>query len=179
MRSGTGGQQKARQTGRVRGRAARSAEQGRLGPRDLLGKRLGGHQPAPRLSTGYSSPGALGVPNCRSRQRRRGLPSGIPIMLGAGWAPAARANGMVLRRGHPCLGCDNIAKRRWASRATGGARERTAHKMYRTRDEAKADVFDYIERFYNRASEHPSCAIPRGISGSVVPVRRSIGRLMS
>jgi hypothetical protein len=67
------------------GRAARSAEQGRLGPRELLGIRLGGHQPAPRLSTGYSSPGALGVPNCRSRQRRRGLPSGIPIMLGGGW----------------------------------------------------------------------------------------------
>jgi transposase InsO family protein len=27
--------------------------------------------------------------------------------------------------------------------------ERTAGKMYRTRDDAKADVFDYIERFYN------------------------------
>jgi putative transposase len=28
--------------------------------------------------------------------------------------------------------------------------ERTARKLYRTRkDEAKADVFDYIERFYN------------------------------
>jgi transposase InsO family protein len=25
--------------------------------------------------------------------------------------------------------------------------ERTARKLYRTRDEAKADVFDYIERF--------------------------------
>jgi Integrase core domain len=34
--------------------------------------------------------------------------------------------------------------------------ERTARKMYRSRDEARADVFDYIERFYNRASEHPS-----------------------
>jgi putative transposase len=34
--------------------------------------------------------------------------------------------------------------------------ERTARKIYRTRDEAKADVFDYIERFYKRASEHPS-----------------------
>ena len=34
--------------------------------------------------------------------------------------------------------------------------ERTARKTYRTRDEAKADVFDYIERFYNRASQHPS-----------------------
>nr|WP_246564419.1 IS3 family transposase [Ancylobacter sonchi] len=27
--------------------------------------------------------------------------------------------------------------------------ERTARKVYRTRDEAIADVFDYIERFYN------------------------------
>jgi putative transposase len=27
--------------------------------------------------------------------------------------------------------------------------ERTARKVYRTRDEAKADVFDYVERFYN------------------------------
>ena len=27
--------------------------------------------------------------------------------------------------------------------------ERTATETYRTRDEAKADVFDYIERFYN------------------------------
>jgi putative transposase len=34
--------------------------------------------------------------------------------------------------------------------------ERTARKNYRTRNEARADVFDYIERFYNRASEHPS-----------------------
>jgi putative transposase len=34
--------------------------------------------------------------------------------------------------------------------------ERTARKTYQTRNEARADVFDYIERFYNRASEHPS-----------------------
>ena len=34
--------------------------------------------------------------------------------------------------------------------------ERTARKTYRTRNEARADVFDYIERFYNGASEHPS-----------------------
>src|SRR6201996_7488253 len=27
--------------------------------------------------------------------------------------------------------------------------ERTAHKTYHTRNEARADVFDYIERFYN------------------------------
>ncbi|WP_295852193.1 IS3 family transposase [Tardiphaga sp.] len=32
--------------------------------------------------------------------------------------------------------------------------ERTARKIYRTRNEAKADVFDYIERFYNPKRRH-------------------------
>ena len=33
-------------------------------------------------------------------------------------------------------------------------RERTARKIYRTRNEARADVFDYIERFYNPKRPH-------------------------
>ena len=32
--------------------------------------------------------------------------------------------------------------------------ERTARKVYRTRTEAKADVFDYIECFYNPKRRH-------------------------
>jgi putative transposase len=32
--------------------------------------------------------------------------------------------------------------------------ERTARKVYRNRDDAKADVFDYIERFYNPRRRH-------------------------
>ncbi len=32
--------------------------------------------------------------------------------------------------------------------------ERTARKTYRTRQEARADVFDYIERFYNPTRRH-------------------------
>jgi putative transposase len=32
--------------------------------------------------------------------------------------------------------------------------ERTARQTYRTRDEAKADVFDYIECFYNPRRRH-------------------------
>ncbi len=32
--------------------------------------------------------------------------------------------------------------------------ERTAAKIYRTRNEARADVFDYIERFYNPWRRH-------------------------
>jgi putative transposase len=32
--------------------------------------------------------------------------------------------------------------------------ERTARKLYRTREQARADVFDYIERFYNPIRRH-------------------------
>jgi putative transposase len=32
--------------------------------------------------------------------------------------------------------------------------ERIAKKTYRTRDAARADVFDYIERFYNTVRRH-------------------------
>jgi len=32
--------------------------------------------------------------------------------------------------------------------------ERTARRIYRTRDHARADVFDYIERFYNPKRRH-------------------------
>ncbi len=32
--------------------------------------------------------------------------------------------------------------------------ERTARSVYRTRNQARADVFDYIERFYNPARRH-------------------------
>jgi putative transposase len=32
--------------------------------------------------------------------------------------------------------------------------ERIRGKVYRTRDEARADVFDYIERFYNAVRRH-------------------------
>ncbi len=32
--------------------------------------------------------------------------------------------------------------------------ERVARKVYRTREEARSDVFDYIERFYNPTRRH-------------------------
>lgn len=32
--------------------------------------------------------------------------------------------------------------------------ERTARKIYRSRNEAKADIFDYIKRFYNLKRRH-------------------------
>ena len=40
--------------------------------------------------------------------------------------------------------------------------ERTARKVYRTRQQARADVFDYIERFYNPTRKHSTlgCVSP-------------------
>jgi len=32
--------------------------------------------------------------------------------------------------------------------------ERISGRIYRTRDDAKADLFDYIERFYNTTRRH-------------------------
>ena len=42
-------------------------------------------------------------------------------------------------------------------------RERVKRTRYLTRDEAQADVFDYIERFYNRKRRH-------GYLGNISPV---------
>jgi putative transposase len=42
--------------------------------------------------------------------------------------------------------------------------ERTARSVYRTRDQARADVFDYIERFYNPARRHSTLGISAQLS---------------
>ena len=42
-------------------------------------------------------------------------------------------------------------------------RERVKRRTYRSRDEARADIFDYIERFYNRERRH-------GYVGNISPV---------
>jgi putative transposase len=43
--------------------------------------------------------------------------------------------------------------------------ERIDRKTYKTRDEAKADVFDYMERFYNPKRRHSTIGVskPYGI----------------
>jgi putative transposase len=48
--------------------------------------------------------------------------------------------------------------------------ERTAWKVYRTSDEARADIFDYIERFYNPRRRHSTL-------GYVSPVEFEEARL--
>ena len=43
-------------------------------------------------------------------------------------------------------------------------RERVHRRHYRTRAEARRDIFDYIERFYNRQRRHSySHGLPPGI----------------
>ena len=39
--------------------------------------------------------------------------------------------------------------------------ERTAALVYRTRDAARADVFDRIERFYNPKRRHSTLGLPQ------------------
>jgi hypothetical protein len=48
--------------------------------------------------------------------------------------------------------------------------ERTGRKTYRTRDEARADVFDYIERFYNPKRR---LSFPKIRSGRIRAVREN------
>jgi putative transposase len=48
--------------------------------------------------------------------------------------------------------------------------ERVARRVYGTREDAKSDVFDYIERFYNPTRRHPT-------SGNVSPVQFQLPRL--
>lgn len=38
--------------------------------------------------------------------------------------------------------------------------KRVKRKVYRTRDQARADVFDYFERFYNLTRHHPTIGYP-------------------
>jgi putative transposase len=50
--------------------------------------------------------------------------------------------------------------------------ERTARKVYRTRNDARADVFDYIERFYNpkRRTRHWAISAPMTLKGLVANI---------
>ena len=58
------------------------------------------------------------------------------------------------------LGINARQLRRWREAAKRDGERRN----YRTRDEARADVFDYIERFYNRKRRH-------GYVGNISPVQ--------
>jgi len=56
---------------------------------------------------------------------------------------------------------DNAAMESWFGLLK---RERVNHRRYQTRKEARQDVFDYIERFYNRRR-------PYGSAGRMSPLK--------
>jgi putative transposase len=73
-------------------------------------------------------------------------------------------NGIVCsmsRSGHVW---DNAAKENFLSSLKT---ERIERKTYRTRNEARADVFHYIERFYNATRRHSTSDISAPLSSSV------------
>ncbi len=47
-----------------------------------------------------------------------------------------------------------VGQRRHGKLLLVAENERIGRKVYRTRDAARADVFDYIERFYNTIRRH-------------------------
>ena len=60
-------------------------------------------------------------------------------------------NGVMCSMSHSGNVWDNAAMESFFSSLKT---ERTASRTYRTREQAKADVFDYIERFYNAVRRH-------------------------
>jgi putative transposase len=83
----------------------------------------------------------------RARPRRRGLPKDEGDRLLAALSPNLLDRQFEAPR----------PNQKWIADFTYFSSlktERTARKTYRTRDQAKADVFDYIERFYNAKRRH-------------------------
>ncbi len=62
-----------------------------------------------------------------------------------------REQGIICRMSRAGEVWDNSAMERFFSSLKT---EKTAKKVYRTHDQARVDVFDYIEAFYNRTRRH-------------------------
>ena len=86
-----------------------------------------------------------------NRRLQLNLDSGELALCGGGRGPVLPAGGRLIDEpvGQHCW--DNPAMKSFFSSLKT---ERTARKAYRTRDDARADVFDYIERFYNPKQRH-------------------------
>ena len=59
-----------------------------------------------------------------------------------------------VRPAFSCRACETMTQAPMESFFSSLKTERVARKVYRTRDQARADVFDYIERFYNPRRRH-------------------------
>ena len=95
----------------------------------------------------------------KARPRRRRLPPDLGERQVAAVAPnvldrsfeAPAPNRIICSMSQSGNAWDNAAMESFFSSLKT---ERTARKTYRTRDDAKADVFDYIECFYNAKRRH-------------------------
>jgi transposase InsO family protein len=68
------------------------------------------------------------------------------------WSPSATFRRWKPR--HATVPCCKSRPWQRDSNETASGKPGAVHKTYRTRDEARADVFDYIERFYNTKRRH-------------------------
>ena len=98
-----------------------------------------------------------------SRRRRRGKPEALCITPIAGAQYTSKQfQRLTADQGVVCSMSrsdvwDNAAMESFFSSLKT---ERTVRKTYRTRDDARADVFDYIERFYNAKRRHSTIGAP-------------------
>jgi hypothetical protein len=107
---------------------------------------------APRAPEPRASVGLTGAdrPLCPSRPE-----TAAGASCQSGWAlcrPRRRAGQAEPRPAVTCAARAYGAK--WVWRVLIAQTEGTARKAYRTRDQARADVFDYIERSYNARRRH-------------------------
>ena len=75
----------------------------------------------------------------------------MAIYDGASRTEAAKIDGVTCSMSRSGNVWNNVAMESFFSSLKT---ERTARKVYRTRDQARADVFDYIELFYNPRRRH-------------------------
>ena len=72
------------------------------------------------------------------------------------FATLMRNNGVICSMSRSGNAWDNAAMESFFSSLKT---VRVRHQVYRTRDAARADVFDYIERFYNTARRHSTIRV--------------------
>jgi transposase InsO family protein len=85
------------------------------------------------------------------------MTSSPSLITGSSLPPAGGVSAIrrARRPSRACPGASAVTKTGENSDVTSGENCSATHrKVYRSRDEARADVFDYIERFYNPVRRH-------------------------
>jgi putative transposase len=87
----------------------------------------------------------------RARPRRRGLPKDYGERSAEHFRQLLKEQGITCSMSRAGEVWDNSAMKSFFSSVKT---ERTTRRVYRTREQARSDVFDYIERFYNPTLPH-------------------------